>query len=185
MKQRFSHAIIIALATTLFLLACRLPGMLPLTPRPDMETDTDALIKALNGTDWVALQALASERYSEKDFAKPGTLTFTSIVTNDKPVYFSYGWCAKDDKTLAQNFEHIEVSLYFDGDQLGGNKVHQLSFGRSDGLVCVDYGVLLSNWSPGNYELKAIASFDEKINDGLDDYEAGDYVYVYDVTVGE
>jgi hypothetical protein len=31
--------------------------------------------------------------------------------------------------------------------------------------------------------LKAIASFDEEINDGLASFKAGDYVFVYNVTV--
>ena len=170
-------------AMSLLLLSCRLPGMLPLTPRPDMETNTDKVIEVLNGKDWVPLQALAAEQYTEKDFAKSGILTFTSTVTNEKPIYFSYSWCAKDEATLKQNLEHIQVVLYLDGDKLGSNVVHNLSFSRSDGMVCSDSGVLLSNWSPGKYELKAIATFDATINDGLDDYAAGDYGYVYNVSV--
>lgn len=166
-------------------LACRLPGMIPLTPRPDMEKNTDTVIEVLSGTDWIPLQASAPEQYTEADFAVPGTLTFTPVVTNEKPVYFSYGWCAVDEQTLQQNFENIAVSLYFDGDKLGSDVVHTLSFQRTDGLVCLDFGVLLSNWLPGKYELKAVVTFDAKINDGLADYDAGDYILVYNVTVEE
>jgi hypothetical protein len=90
-----------------------------------------------------------------------------------------------DEETLQQNFEHIEVNLYFEGEKLGSDVVHNLSFERSDGLVCVDFGAMLSNWSPGEYELKTVATFDEKINDGLDDYEAGDYITIYNVKVEE
>jgi hypothetical protein len=133
----------------------------------------------------VALQALVEEQYTEEDYAGPGTLTFTAEVTNEKPVYFSYGWCTVDEETLRQNFEHITVTLSFDGDDLRGNNIHNLTFTTPDGLVCLDFGVLLSNWEPGEYELKAAATFDEKINDGLADYDAGDYVFVYNVTVKE
>jgi hypothetical protein len=90
-----------------------------------------------------------------------------------------------DQETLQKNFEHITVRLSLNGDQLGDNVVHSLSFTSPDELVCVDFGVLLSNWDPGDYELKAVASLDEPINDGLAEYAAGNYVFVYTVTVKE
>lgn len=169
------------------LLACQLPGMIPLSRAslPDMETNTEALIEVLTGDDWVALQALTAEEYTDEDYSKPGTLNFTARVTDDTPVYFSYGWCTVDEATLQQNFEHITVTLSIEGDELGGDVVHPLTFTQANGLVCLDFGVLLSNWEPGEYELKAVASFDESINDGLADYAAGEYVFVYKVTVGE
>ena len=43
--------------------------------------------------------------------------------------------------------------------------------------------MLLSDWSAGEYQLEAVATFDEKINDGLADYEAGEYIFEYNVTV--
>lgn len=169
------------------LLACQLPGMIPLSvaSQPDMETDAESVIETLNGRDWVALQGLVEEQYSEDEYSKPGTLTYTAEVTNEVPVYFSYGWCTVDEATLQQNFEHITVSLSFDGSELGDSVVHPITFVEPGGLVCVDFGVLLSNWQPGEYELKAVATFDEVINDGLADYNAGDYVFVYNVTVSE
>ena len=173
----------------MFLLAsCLLPGMIPLTPiptvpMPAMEKDADAHLEKLKGTDWAYLQALAEEKYTEADFAKPGTLTFTIKITNDTPTYFNYGWCTTSEEILKQNFEHITVRLYFNDDELGTDVVHPVSFTRSDGLVCLDIGVLMSDWPTGNYKLESAVRFDEKINDGLDDYEAGDYIHLYDVTV--
>jgi hypothetical protein len=106
-------------------------------------------------------------------------------VTNEAPVYFSYGWCTVDEATLQQNLEHITVTLSIDGSVLGDNVIHPLSINQTGGLVCLDFGVLLSNWQPGEYELKATATFDAVINDGLADYDAGDYIFVYNVTVNE
>jgi len=178
---------LLIIATLSALLACQLPGMIPLSTlsQPDMETSTEALIEVLNSDNWVALAAITEEQYTEEDYAGPGTLTFTAEVTNEKPVYFSYGWCTVDEATLQQNFEHIIVTLTIDGNEISSNKVHNLAFTSADGLVCADFGVLLSNWEPGKYELKAVATFDEKINDGLADYDAGDYVFVYNITAGE
>ena len=94
-----------------------------------------------------------------------------------------YGWCAVDQQTLDQNFEHITVRLYFNDDELGEDVVQNLSYISPDNLACLDFGVLMSEWPDGTYTLKAVATFDEKLNDGLADYEPGDYVSEYNVTV--
>ena len=174
--------------SALLVMSCLLPGMIPLTPipaapMPTMEKNADKVIEVLTGQDWHPLESLAQEQYTEKDFAKPGTLTFTVNITDDKPTYFSYGWCAVDEKTLRQNFEHIHVRLYFNDDELGKDVVHNLTFTSPNNLLCVDFGVLILEWPVGEYKLEAVATFDEKINDGLADYEAGDYIFVYNVTV--
>lgn len=172
----------------LLLMSCLLPGMIPLnressSPMPTMEKNADNVIKALTSNNYVRLEALAKEQYTEQDFAKPGTLTFTVNITDDQPTYFSYGWCAVDDATLQNNFQHIEVSLYFNDDKLGKDVVHTLSFTSANNLHCADFGVLMSDWSNGEYKLKAVATFNDKINDGMADYAAGDYVFEYNVTV--
>ena len=166
-----------------FMLACLYLEKMIKVPEPKMETNTEAVIETLKGNNWVPLQSLASEKYTEAEYAKPGTLKFTLTATNDKPVFFSYGWCAKDEATLRQNFAHINVQLYFNDGKLGTDVVHSLSYNSTDGQVCLESGVLMSEWPAGEYHLKAIATFDEKINDGFSDYAAGDYEYEYDVKV--
>ena len=185
MKIKVRPSICIFLLVSFLLSSCKLPGLIPLNSLPTMEKDADVLIEVLNGEDWIPLLVLAPEQYTEEDYSKPGTLTFSPVVTNEKPVYFSYGWCTVDEETLKQNFEHITVEISLNGDVLGSDVVHSLSFGRSDGLVCVDFGVLFSDWPPGAYTLMAVATFDEKINDGLADYAAGDYVFIYEISVNE
>ncbi len=58
-----------------------------------------------------------------------------------------------------------------------------LTFTSPDNLLCLDFGVLISEWPVGEYKLEAVATFDEKVNDGLADYEAGEYKSEYNVTV--
>lgn len=133
--------------SALLLISCLLPGMIPLTPIPQtpipaMEKNADTVIEVLKGKDWYPLQSLAQEQYTEEDFAQPGTLTFRVKVTDDKPTDFSYGWCAVDEETLRQNFEHIDVKLYFNEDELGNDVVHHLTFTSPDNLLCLDFGVL-------------------------------------------
>jgi len=182
--------LIILMVGVLFLVSCLLPGMIPLesgssAPMPRMETNTDTVIAILNGGGSVSLQSLAPEKYTEADFAKPGTVRFTATVTNDRPIFFSYGWCTKDQQTLVQNFDHIRVKLYINGKELANSAVHSLSFTMSDGKVCNDLGALLSQWVPGTYQLKSVATFNQKINDGFADYEPGDYAMEFTVTVNK
>lgn len=188
MKARESTQKVVMILSGFLLWACLLPGMIPLQratpgPMPVMEKDADKVIEVLNSKNYVRLEALAKEQYTEADFSKPGTLTFNVKITDDKPTYFSYGWCTTTEEILKQNLEHIKPKLTFNNEDLGSDVVHPLTFTRGDGLVCVDYGVLMSEWPAGQYTLKAAATFDEKINDGLADYEAGDYVLEYNVTV--
>lgn len=189
MKARASAPKLILFAASAFLLlACLLPGMIPLTPvpavpAPAFEENSDRVIEVLTGGNWLALQALAEEQYTEEDYAAPGTLTYTITLTETSPIYFSYGWCTVDEETLRQNFQHINVKLYLNGDELGSDVVHSLSYTSPDSLVCLDFGVLITEWPAGKYELEAIATFDQTINDGLADYASGDYRFVYNVTV--
>ena len=167
------------------ILACAYLDNLIKVPEPKMEENADTLIEVLKGEDWVPLQGLTEETYTEEDFAKPGTLTFTAEVTNEKPVYFNYGWCTKDEATLQQNFEHITVDIYFNEGKLGNDVVHPISYTLADGQNCLDFGILLSEWPAGEYLMKAVVNFDEKINDGFSDYDPGDYIYEYKITVKE
>lgn len=178
----------VIIISALLVMSCLLPGMIPLTrepeaPMPTMEKNADMVVEVLTGQDWQPLQSLAQEQYSEEDFARPGTLTFMVNITDHKPTYFNYGWCAVDEETLRQNFELMNVKFYTNDDELGTDVVHNLTFTSPDNLLCLDFGVLILEWPAGEYKLEAVATFDEKINDGLADYEAGDYRFVYNVTV--
>ena len=191
MKPSGSVPISVIFITGLLLMACLLPGMIPLNAEPDatsgpmptMETDPEALLETLRGGEWTYLQALAEEQYTEEDFSVPGTLTFTVTVTDDKPTYFNYGWCTTTEEILEQNFQHIQVRLYFNDKQLGEDVVHPVTFTRPDGFVCLDFGVMMSDWVNGEYQLKSVVTFEEQINDGAADFEAGDYIYEYNVSV--
>jgi hypothetical protein len=168
-----------------FILSCLYLQKMIQVPEPKMEENTDTVLKVLSGDNWVSLQSLAAETYTEEEYAKPGTLTFTAKVNNDKPVYYNYGWCAKDEATLRQNFEHITVQIYFNDGKLGSDVVHNLTYGLTDGQHCLDFGILLSEWPAGTYQIRAVVNFNEKINDGFSDFDPGDYVYEYKITVDE
>jgi hypothetical protein len=166
-----------------------LPGMIPLTKEPNglmpyMEEDPEKVIEILQSGRVQPLESLAPERYTPEDFAKPDSWTYTVTITDDLPTILLYGLCAVDEQTLQQNMEHIAVKIYFNGEQLGNDVVHPLTYVSPDiNMPCQAFSVLMSEWPEGQYTIEAVATFDEKINDGLDDYEPGDYVYLYNVTV--
>jgi hypothetical protein len=152
---------------------------------PTMEKNADTLLETLKAGDFVYLTQLAKERYTEEDYAKPGTLTYTVNITDDKPTYLNYGWCTTTEEILQQNFEHIRVGFFFNGEPLGRDVVHPITYTRSDNFVCLEFGVLMSDWPAGEYDLEAVATFEEKINDGAADFEAGDYIFKYSVIVNK
>ena len=206
MKTQGLYQFLVIISGGLVLTSCLLPGMIPLNSdatetaepaasaepastatatgsMPTMEKDENALLETLKAGDFVYLSQLAKEQYTEEDYAKPGTLTYTVTITDDKPTYLNYGWCTTTEEILQQNFEHIRVGLYFNGEPLGRDVVHPISFTRPDNFVCLEFGVLMSDWEPGEYQLQAVATFDEKINDGAADFDAGEYSFEYNVTV--
>ena len=198
----FAQTFVLLIIGGLFLTSCLLPGMIPLNPEstesaateepsefaapegsmPSIETDPNVVLESLQAREGVYLASLAKEQYTDDDTAQPGTLTYTVEITDDTPTYFNYGWCTTTDEILEQNFEHIRIGLYFNGDALPGDVVHPITYQLSD-MVCLDFVALLSDWPNGEYELRAVATFDEQINDGIADFEAGDYIYEYNVTV--
>lgn len=188
MRKRLPRVVV--LFSTLLMSSCLLPGMIPMDEEPEgpipvMEENTERVIEVLSGDDWRPLQALAEEQYTEEDYARPGTLTYTVEVTDDLPKYFSYGWCAVDEATLVQNFEHMKIQISVNGEPVPEEELHNLSFTSTNNLMCVDFGVLITEWPAGEYRLEAVATFEEPINDGLADFEAGDYIFIYNVTVRE
>jgi hypothetical protein len=183
------HRAWLIIALSMLMMSCMLPGMIPLNSEPDgpaphMESDPEQVLEMLQGGQVLPLEALATERYSEEDVSKPGRLTYTVTIADDTPTVLLYGWCAVDEATLEQNFEHIDVKVYFNDQELGTNVVHALTYVSPDNnLPCRAYTLLMSEWPDGTYTLEAVATFDEEINDGMADYAAGDYAFVYNVTV--
>jgi hypothetical protein len=207
MKTRIFAQLFVLIASGLLLTSCLLPGMIPLNPEasataepaesvepatsadpsdsmPTMETDSDVVVQSLQAREGVYLAALAEEQYSDAEAAQPGTLTYTVNITDDRPTYFNYGWCTTTEEILLQNFEHIKIGFYFDGRPLAREVVHAIP-SQSNDMICLNFVTLLSNWQNGEYQLAAVVTFEEKINDGLADFEAGQYIYEYNVTVSK
>lgn len=211
MKSSAVKPIFVLLMSGLLLTSCLLPGMIPLNPEstetaepaaspepaesaapaesmPTMETDPDIVLESLQAQEGVYLAALAEENYDGADTEKPGRLTYTVEITDDKPTYFNYAWCTTTEEILLQNFEHIKIGFYFNGRALDRDVVHAFpsqSQINNTTMVCLNFVTLMSNWPEGEYQLAAVVTFEEQINDGVADFDAGDYIYEYNVTVSK
>jgi hypothetical protein len=188
MKNRARLALFIGVLCML-MISCMLPGMIPLNkesegPRPYMETDSEKVIESLKSGRVQLLEALAPERYTAEDLAKPGTWTYTVTIPDDTPTVLLYSWCTVDEQTLQQNLDHIIMRMFFNNEEVSHDVVHPVAFvSPNNNMPCHALAVLMSDWPEGSYTLKAVATFDEQINDGLADYAAGDYIFIYNVTV--
>lgn len=128
------------------------------------------------------LEDVAREKYEDADYAVPGVLTYTVVLSKSETLIWAYAWCAKDTTTLEQNFSQIDLKF-----SLGGRDIPADQFAifntPSGGLQCRLIYTALSDWKGGEHHLSTTATFKSKINDGTADYDPGDYVYEYRVYV--
>lgn len=183
--QKNKLSLIVLAVTMPFLLSCLYLQRMIQVPEPEMEENIDTVLEVLSTGDWVSLQEVSTEQYTQEEYAKPGTLTFHARLTNDQSVYFNYGWCSKDEATLEQNMQHIRVEIYFNGGKLSDDVVHSLAYMTPEGQACLDHGMLLTDWPAGTYQMKADVSFDQEIDHGFGRYPAGEYIYEYNITVAQ
>ncbi len=149
---------------------------------PTVEIDLNKMLAVLRRGEFSFLKDLAVEHYAEEDFARPGRLTYTVSFRTSETIFFNYGWCAANLDTLNQNLDHIELAFFFNDQKIPDEYILRVDNTLDDGWECANGGMLLTDWNPGQYHFQVIASFDEKMNDGRQDFDAGDYVMDYDVS---
>jgi hypothetical protein len=152
-------------------------GIEPSGP-PSMASASEAEAALTSGSPF--LEDLAKEQYEA--LAEPGTATYTVNLPQSNTVIWAYAWCARDTATLRQNFEHIELKFVLDGEEISTPEMSTFET-ESQGLQCRLIYTALSDWPGGEHHLTTTATFTEELNDGTADYEAGDYVSDYTVTV--
>ncbi len=156
-------------------------GMVPSGPPAMVPADkAESILRS--GIDF--LEDLAREKPSAEDLAKPGTFTYTVPITDPaKPVTWAYGWCAHDQATLKDNLKHIRLTFTLDGKTVSADKLASIGYQTRTGLSCRLVYAVLKDWPAGEHHLSIKATFTQKINDGQDDYPAGDYILAYNVYV--
>jgi len=105
-----------------------------------------------------------------------------SISMQSQPVQVILGWCTMEWSMLEQNYEHISYVVSLDGREISLADLNLVDDEFTD-RVCRSYFGVIRQWSPGEHVIVTTMIFDETINDGWDDYPAGEYMDFYSVTI--
>ncbi len=148
---------------------------------PKLEPPSQAQADLINGAAF--LESKARQKPKDTDLNKPGTVTYVVPLQDPKePVVWSYGWCAADKETLNANFQHIRLTFTLDGQTVPADKLSTIDY-TPNGQVCRLVYAVLKDWPAGEHHLTIRATFLQPINDGFQDYPAGDYIQQYNVFV--
>jgi C-terminal processing protease CtpA/Prc len=152
-------------------------GITPSGP-PKIASKTEAEAALSTGASF--LEDKSTEGF--QDQTKPGVVTYTVNLTQSDTLIWTYAWCASDTATVQQNFEKIDLKFVLDGEEVSVDQMGTFET-ASGGNQCRLIYTALSDWPGGEHHITTTATFTEKINDGTADYEPGDYVLDYTVTV--
>jgi hypothetical protein len=116
------------------------------------------------------------------DSLTPTTQTHNATVQASQSYTWAVTWCAKDQNTLTKSLSSVTAKFAIGNTSVAQNLVMQTQPHDANGLSCVDWFVVLSNWQPGQVNLTATLTLKAPVFDGNNIYAAGDYVYQYNVT---
>lgn len=138
----------------------------------------------LSGGDAKGLEELASETYSDQERNAVGArLKYTiNLNAGTTQVAWGYGWCATTADILKQNLSQMRVEFEVNGQAVDPAQLLTFTSQSQDNLQCQSMYVVVSNWPKGNTTLTTRITFEQKINDGMGDYPAGDQEFTYTVT---
>lgn len=129
------------------------------------------------------LRSLANEHYSKAELDEMDrTFTYTIELDQSQTVFWMWGWCANDQITLDQNFQHIKVVFTLAGEVIPLSQFQKFDSTQGE-QVCQSYKTALTDWQAGETYLSTIVTFDAAINDGSTDYPAGKQMDEYIVYV--
>lgn len=154
-------------------------GIVPSAP-PKIASPDEAFSAFSSGAKF--LDEFARESYTDEEYAQPGTLTFTVPLAREQTLIWAYAWCTTTADILNQNFQNIELTFVLNGKTIPLDQLRTDDL-PAGGQQCRLYYTALSKWMPGEHRLTITATFKTKINDGMSDYPAGDYIMDYTVYV--
>jgi len=159
------------------------PQGVGITPSaPPKIGDAAAVNDALN-SNAQQLEQLAKEKYSDDELVKTDrTFTYTISLNKSQDLLWAWGWCAKDQSTLDQNLQNIQIVFSLAGNDVPLDQFQKLNY-DSSGQKCTAYITVLSDWQGGENHLSTTVIFKTQINDGTADYLAGKQVFDYVVYV--
>ena len=114
----------------------------------------------------------------------PSRNVYNLSLSNMGPFVIENGWCAKSSDILSANLRRIDMLLLVN-DTIVDNSLLSSSYGRDQlkDVYCFGNTGVISFSDKQEYRITTIIRIKEGLNDGLDEYPAGEYIEEYIVTV--
>jgi hypothetical protein len=163
-----------------------LPGTRPTRVRPTLAQPAPAV----QAPPEVVVQAgIIAGAYTLYDFApdweeltSPGINNWDISFAYDQPVSLDTGWCATTGGVLDENFRHITFLLEIDSQDIPVQDLLWADGPGNDG-TCRSYSGFVQAWPIGSHTVVMTMRLDRMIDDGWNNYPAGDYVDRFNITV--
>jgi C-terminal processing protease CtpA/Prc len=157
-------------------------GLTPAAP-PSL-LSPDATMADLEAGKVTQLEEKARESYSNEDLAQLDvTFPYTISLNKSQPLLWAWGWCAKDEATLTENFSKIKLLFSMNGAEVGLDQFASMDYPSDDGQACRAYFAQVTDWSGGENHLVTTLTFTGPINDGTFSFPAGQQIFDYAVYV--
>ena len=156
-------------------------GIIP-SANPKFETDNAKAEAELLGGRVSFLEDKARQTYEAAEFQIPGTFPYTISLSKSEDLIWAYGWCAAPDK-FEQNWEQITFKFFMGDQEVPEDQIFKFEFDPDSTLKCRYFYNILSDWQGGENHLSIKSVFNQAINDGTDDFPAGEWIYEYTVFV--
>lgn len=147
---------------------------------PKIATPADAESAFSSGASFV--EDKKREEYTDAELSTPGVLTYTVPLAKSETLIWAYYWCTSTKEILDQNFSQIDVQFELNGEVVPLDQFAVLDL-PSGGNQCRIIYTALSEWTSGEHHLITTTTFKTPINDGMGEYQAGDYISEYSVFV--
>ncbi len=160
--------------------------------QPEYEADYAATKSIFDRGAYSTLHQLSSGP-AQPDMYSPGTQYFTArLYDESEEIWLENSWCTENESILEQNLKHMSHSIVVNGNAIPYSELHSMRYDIApgeyaaypQGMTCMTYGIIASNWPVGRNHVVQTFGFDQRTNDGFDNYEAGEYVYDYTLLVG-
>lgn len=130
------------------------------------------------------LEEKAREQYGIEELAVMNTtFPYTIVLNRSEPLLWAWGWCAKDEDTLIENFKKIELAFSLNGQDVPLEQFADLDYKSNAGQPCRAYFAQVTDFFGGEHHLVTTVTFSGPINDGSVAYPAGQQVFDYAIFI--
>jgi hypothetical protein len=161
----------------------RAPAIAVPTGVPPTEVPAPLTVQPFDPNSGGQFQTLQNLVPNWQALTAPGVNNWQGQVSGSQPVVIFMGWCAIDQNTLTENYQHLTWTVSVDGKEVPSKSLVKNSYADPQQGSCQSYSGLINSWTAGVHTIIIIMHFDQATSDGWSTYPAGDYTDVYQITV--